>query len=118
MEGGEITVNTSLFTNSYESTCGSNARSPEVPIALELTAPAAVTATITSATFDTVLHAVQDNCDLGPLLACDDDSAGFSDGFGRGYGGLQFCSPIPPPNRSNPTPAKTKKPEQCTCLRS
>jgi hypothetical protein len=61
----------------FESTCGGYARSPDRPYLLRLAAASDVTAEITAAPFDTVLHMRTACEDPSSQVVCDDDGAGF-----------------------------------------
>ena len=62
--------------NDFESTCGYYAKSPDRPYILRLDSPADVTAQITTATFDTVLHLRTACDDPSSQIVCDDDGGG------------------------------------------
>ncbi len=72
-----VTDTTTGRPNDFESSCGGNAMSPDRPYILRLTAPANVTAQITAASFDTVLHLRSLCDDPSSQIACDDDGAGY-----------------------------------------
>ena len=71
--GGVVQTDTTVAVDLYNgASCGGDGEGPEEVIALILSAPAAVTATILDGDYDTVLF-VRDVCDGGEELACNDD---------------------------------------------
>jgi len=71
--GGVVQTDTTGGVDLYNgASCGGGGEGPEEVIALVLSAPAAVTATILDGDYDTVLF-VRDLCDGGEELACNDD---------------------------------------------
>ena len=75
--GGQIQTDTSsLGVDNYTgASCGDDGIAPEAIIALVLTAPSDVRATVTAADYDTLLF-VRDACDNGMELDCNDDANG------------------------------------------
>lgn len=73
-----LTGSTTGRPNDFESSssCGGSARSPDRAYLVRLAAPSDVTATISRATFDTVLHLRRACDDPASTIACDDDGAG------------------------------------------
>jgi len=75
--GGQVRTDTSsLGVDHYtDASCGDAGVAPEAVIALVLTAPSDVRATVTAADYDTLLF-VRDACDNGMELDCNDDANG------------------------------------------
>jgi hypothetical protein len=73
--GGRVDTNTNGGLNLYDASCGGVG--PEAVVALVLTTPAAVRATIVNADYDPLLFVRSAACDdPGLELACNDDSEG------------------------------------------
>jgi hypothetical protein len=82
MDGGEVTIDTSINQNAFGPDQCFRADGPDAPVALILTSPASVVARTSSSvsTIDTILYVRKDNCDeLSSELDCNDDYDFFGD---------------------------------------
>ena len=99
--GGRFDIDTTVAADNYEAQCGG--QGPEVVLAINLNAPAAVTVEVLEADYDPLIFAREAVCDdPAAELACNDDFNGlnsliefraaagtyyiFIDGFGGGFG--------------------------------